>query len=253
MLGAPPAFVLSQDQTLNLIILKLLYRSNKLFSEQLWRFVQIALLLWITCLDFQKKSGFSFIRIYCLIFKFLVKSHLISHSSYWRISSDSSIGKISLSWKAVSFVTALLLYHAVSFLSRGFLKFFEKVFWGSFQLLNKLFIALHKLFPSGLCIDTIFKLHSRSIRAFWVRVSRDSLSIIPPGEGFVNGFLRIWRDGQKRRNLEWEFVEMALYPSGKRSKKFRSSLFRNVSVHIVPRSGTQNIVQKEKVAVSGVL
>ena len=31
MLGAPPAFVLSQDQTLNLIILKLLYRSNKLF------------------------------------------------------------------------------------------------------------------------------------------------------------------------------------------------------------------------------
>ena len=195
MLGAPPAFVLSQDQTLNLIILKLLYRSNKLFSEQLWRFVQIALLLWITCLDFQKKSGFSFIRIYCLIFKFLVKSHLISHHSYWRISSDSSIGKISLSWKAVSFVTALLLYHAVSFLSRGFLKFFEKVFWGSFQLLNKLFIVLHKLFPSGLCIDTIFKLHSRSIRTFWVRVSRDSLSIIPPEERFVNGFLRIWRDG----------------------------------------------------------
>ena len=128
MLGAPPAFVLSQDQTLNLIVLKLLYRSNKLFSEQLWRFVQIALLLWITCLDFQKKSGFSFIRIYCLIFKFLVKSHLISHHSYWRISSDSSIGKISLSWKAVSFVTALLLYHAVSFLSRGFLKFFWKSF-----------------------------------------------------------------------------------------------------------------------------
>ena len=29
--------------------------------------------------------------------------------------------------------------------------------------------------------------------------------------------------------------------------------FRNVPVHIVPRSGTQNIVQKEKVAVSGVL
>ena len=163
MLGAPPAFVLSQDQTLNLIILKLLYRSNKLFSEQLWRFVQIALLLWITCLDFQKKSGFSFIRIYCLIFKLLVKSHLISHSSYWRISLDSSIGKISLSWKAVSFVTALLLYHAVSFLSRGFLKFFEKNFWGSFQLLNKLLVALHKLFPSGLCIDTIFKLLDRRL------------------------------------------------------------------------------------------
>ena len=169
MLGAPPAFVLSQDQTLNLIVLKLLYRSNKLFSEQLWRFVQIALLLWITCLDFQKKSGFSFIRIYCLIFKFLAKSHLISHSSYWRISSDSSIGKISLSWKAVSFVdsrclaTALLLYHVVSFLSRGFLKFFEKVFWGSFQLLNKLFVSLHKLFPSGLCIDTIFKLLDRRL------------------------------------------------------------------------------------------
>ena len=133
MLGAPPAFVLSQDQTLNLIILKLLYRSNKLFSEQLWRFVQIALLLWITCLDFQKKSGFSFIRIYCLIFKFLVKSHLISHHSYWRISSDSSIGKISLSWKAVSFVTALLLYHAVSFLSRGFLKFLKKFFKEAFS------------------------------------------------------------------------------------------------------------------------
>ena len=80
MLGAPPAFVLSQDQTLNLIVLKLLYRSNKLFSEQLWRFVQIALLLWITCLDFQKKSGFSFIRIYCLIFKFLAKS--LSQFSY---------------------------------------------------------------------------------------------------------------------------------------------------------------------------
>ena len=29
--------------------------------------------------------------------------------------------------------------------------------------------------------------------------------------------------------------------------------FRNVPVHIVQRSGTQNIVQKEKVAVSGVL
>ena len=27
--------------------------------------------------------------------------------------------------------------------------------------------------------------------------------------------------------------------------------FRNVPVHIVPRSGTQNIVQKEKVTVSG--
>ena len=80
MLGAPPAFVLSQDQTLNLIVLKLLYRSNKLFSEQLWRFVQIALLLWITCLDFQKKSGFSFIRIYCLIFKFLAK--FLSQFSY---------------------------------------------------------------------------------------------------------------------------------------------------------------------------
>ena len=132
MLGAPPAFVLSQDQTLNLIILKLLYRSNKLFSEQLWRFVQIALLLWITCLDFQKKSGFSFIRIYCLIFKFLVKSHLISHHSYWRISSDSSIGKISLSWKAVfrdSFVIISCRFLFVKRFFEVFLKkFFEKAF-----------------------------------------------------------------------------------------------------------------------------
>ena len=127
MLGAPPAFVLSQDQTLNLIILKLLYRSNKLFSEQLWRFVQIALLLWITCLDFQKKSGFSFIRIYCLIFKFLVKSHLISHSSYWRISSDSSIGKISLSWKAVFRDSFVIISCRFLFVKR----FFE-VFWKSF-------------------------------------------------------------------------------------------------------------------------
>ena len=127
MLGAPPAFVLSQDQTLNLIILKLLYRSNKLFSEQLWRFVQIALLLWITCLDFQKKSGFSFIRIYCLIFKFLVKSHLISHHSYWRISSDSSIGKISLSWKAVFRDSFVIISCRFLFVKR----FFE-VFWKSF-------------------------------------------------------------------------------------------------------------------------
>ena len=162
MLGAPPAFVLSQDQTLNLIILKLLYRSNKLFSEQLWRFVQIALLLWITCLDFQKKSGFSFIRIYCLIFKFLVKSHLISHHSYWRISSDSSIGKISLSWKAVFRDSFVIISCCFLFVKR-FLKFFEKVFWGSFQLLNKLFATLHKLFPSGLCIDTIFKLLDRRL------------------------------------------------------------------------------------------
>ena len=132
MLGAPPAFVLSQDQTLNLIILKLLYRSNKLFSEQLWRFVQIALLLWITCLDFQKKSGFSFIRIYCLIFKFLVKSHLISHSSYWRISSDSSIGKIlfrgrpSLSWQLCYYIMPFPFCQEVfwSFLK----KFFEEAF-----------------------------------------------------------------------------------------------------------------------------
>ena len=194
MLGAPPAFVLSQDQTLNLIVLKLLYRSNKLFSEQLWRFVQIALLLWITCLDFQKKSGFSFIRIYCLIFKFLVKSP--TNQRFVRL---------------LSFVTALLLYHAVSFLSRGFLKFFEKVFWGSFQLLNKLFVSLHKLFPSGLCIDTIFKLHSRSIRAFWVRVSRDSLSIIPPEERFVNGFLRIWRCEQKLKPHWQNFTRKHLY------------------------------------------
>ena len=127
MLGAPPAFVLSQDQTLNLIILKLLYRSNKLFSEQLWRFVQIALLLWITCLDFQKKSGFSFIRIYCLIFKFLVKSHLISHHSYWRISLDSSIGKISLSWKAVFRDSFVIISCRFLFVKR----FFE-VFWKSF-------------------------------------------------------------------------------------------------------------------------
>ena len=194
MLGAPPAFVLSQDQTLNLIILKLLYRSNKLFSEQLWRFVQIALLLWITCLDFQKKSGFSFIRIYCLIFKFLAKSQLIS-----LVPTDESVWILLLErflfHGRLSFVTALLLYHAVSFLSRGFLKFFEKVFWGSFQLLNKLFIEPHKLFSIGLCIDTIFKLFDRRLTRFWTRVSRDSLSIIPPGERFVNGFLRIWRDG----------------------------------------------------------
>ena len=194
MLGAPPAFVLSQDQTLNLIILKLLYRSNKLFSEQLWRFVQIALLLWITCLDFQKKSGFSFIRIYCLIFKFLAKSQLTS-----LVPTDESVRILLLERflfrGRLSFVTALLLYHAVSFLSRGFLKFFEKVFWGSFQLLNKLFIEPHKLFPSGLCIDTIFKHLDRRSTEVWTRVSRDSLSIIPLHKRFVNGFFAIWRDG----------------------------------------------------------
>ena len=194
MLGAPPAFVLSQDQTLNLIILKLLYRSNKLFSEQLWRFVQIALLLWITCLDFQKKSGFSFIRIYCLIFKFLAKSQLTS-----LVPTDESVRILLLERflfrGRLSFVTALLLYHAVSFLSRGFLKFFEKVFWGSFQLLNKLFIEPHILFSIGLCIDTIFKHLDRRSTEVWTRVSRDSLSIIPPPERFVNGFFAIWRDG----------------------------------------------------------
>ena len=71
---------------------------------------------------------------------------------------------------------------------------------------------------------------------------------------------------------------MALYPSGKRAKKFRSILFKglwvsrgqsppftqetdihsfsrlkSVPVLVVLRSKTQNIVQKEKVAVSGVL
>ena len=194
MLGAPPAFVLSQDQTLNLIILKLLYRSNKLFSEQLWRFVQIALLLWITCLDFQKKSGFSFIRIYCLIFKFLVKSHLISHHSYWRISSDSSIGKISLSWKAVSFVTALLLYHAVSFLSRGFWSFLKKFFEEAFSFSTNFSPHFTNSFHQD-CASIQFSSFSIAVwPEVWTRVSRDSLSIIPPEERFVNGFLRIWRD-----------------------------------------------------------
>ena len=184
MLGAPPAFVLSQDQTLNLIILKLLYRSNKLFSEQLWRFVQIALLLWITCLDFQKKSGFSFIRIYCLIFKFLAK--FLSQFSY-----ESKV-RLEVTVFRDSFV---IISCRFLFVKRFFEVFFEKVFWGSFQLLNKLLVALHKLFPSGLCIDTIFKLLDRRLTKVWTRVSRDSLSIIPPGERFVNGFLRIWRDG----------------------------------------------------------
>ena len=199
MLGAPPAFVLSQDQTLNLIILKLLYRSNKLFSEQLWRFVQIALLLWITCLDFQKKSGFSFIRLYGLIFKFLVK--FLSQFSYEP--------KVRL--EVTVFRDSFVIISCRFLFVKRFLKFFEKVFWGSFQLLNKLFIALHKLFPSGLCIDTIFKLHSRSIRTFWVRVSRDSLSIIPPGERFVNGFLRIWRDEQKLKSHWQDFTRKHLY------------------------------------------
>ena len=183
MLGAPPAFVLSQDQTLNLIILKLLYRSNKLFSEQLWRFVQIALLLWITCLDFQKKSGFSFIRIYCLIFKFLCE---ISLTSFLLITQ---FGSCCLSWQLCYYIMPF------PFCQEVFWSFLKKFFWGSFRLLNKLFIEPHKLFSIGLCIDTIFKLLDRRSTRFWTRVSRDSLSIIPPWARFVNDFLRIWRDG----------------------------------------------------------
>ena len=120
MLGAPPAFVLSQDQTLNLIILKLLYRSNKLFSEQLWRFVQIALLLWITCLDFQKKSGFSFIRIYCLIFKFLVK--LPSYRQLFHITYESEIRSVAVFRDSFVIISCRFL----------FVKRFFEVFWKSF-------------------------------------------------------------------------------------------------------------------------
>ena len=120
MLGAPPAFVLSQDQTLNLIILKLLYRSNKLFSEQLWRFVQIALLLWITCLDFQKKSGFSFIRIYCLIFKLLVKSP--SYRQLFHIAYESEIRSVAVFRDSFVIISCRFL----------FVKRFFEVFWKSF-------------------------------------------------------------------------------------------------------------------------
>ena len=130
MLGAPPAFVLSQDQTLNLILLKH-QKCYNLNTQNNSDDVIIALLFelllnWIP----KRNPGFvhSHIR-YCLIFKFPFRHRSLS------------VFRESLS------VTALLLYHVVFGLSSTFLKFFEKVFSGSCRFLPNFSANSKKFLP----------------------------------------------------------------------------------------------------------
>ena len=60
MLGAPPAFVLSQDQTLNVDRIKTFEKTkdSNLFSEQLWRCFHRLMFLRNYFIGFLKESGF---------------------------------------------------------------------------------------------------------------------------------------------------------------------------------------------------
>ena len=153
MLGAPPAFVLSQDQTLNLILLKRQKDVIIIYSEQLWR-CNHRFVVWITFnLDSQKKSGFRSFA-YSILFNFQVS--FMSNRSALKLSFESlSVGSRRL-------VTAYLLYHTVFRLSSTFLKLFWKSFFRKLSLPAKLFSNLHKVLASRLTSDTIFKLLCRS-------------------------------------------------------------------------------------------
>ena len=106
VLGAPPAFVLSQDQTLNVDRIKISHRENLIIlSEQLWRCFHRLMFLRNYFIGFLKESGF--VRFaHSILFNFQVP-----HLRYRRPVCV-----------AVS-LTAYLFYHIFFHLSRGFLKF----------------------------------------------------------------------------------------------------------------------------------
>ena len=113
MLGAPPAFVLSQDQTLNVDHIKIPIKENLIIlSEQLWRCFHRLMFLRNYFLESLKRkipgSFVSHIR-YCLIFKLLI----------------SATGKPVRD--AVS-LTAYLFYTAFSICQEVFENFFSEVF-----------------------------------------------------------------------------------------------------------------------------
>ena len=128
MLGAPPAFVLSQDQTLNLIILKLLYRSNKLFLRTTLticsnRFVALNYLF-----GFSKE-----IRVFVhshILFNFQAPCEISFDLTQFLLTNQFGF----FYWKDFSFMEGRLFRDSFVIIScrflfvKRFLKFFEKVF-----------------------------------------------------------------------------------------------------------------------------
>ena len=139
VLCTPPAFILSQDQTLECWYLNNDLSSIKSISE-LW-FSSLTFLEWIVLLLFDKRNC----RDSTLI------SHLSSFVQFLMLFNFQGSGACLLRFLSPR-STAYLLYHIQLRLSRGFLKFFKNFFslflqkLHTFALFHATFIFYHIFF-----------------------------------------------------------------------------------------------------------
>ena len=168
MLGAPPAFVLSQDQTLNVDRIKISEKENLIIlSEQLWRCFHRLMFLRNYFIGFLKESGF--VRFaHSILFNFQVP-HLSLPARPVRV--------------AVS-LTAYLFYHSFF----PFVKRFLKISFRKFSKRSAL-LSFRKGFQSPLDLGFIWGSVSGG-----VTLSRGDLLILPHAGAFVN------RKNELRRN-----------------------------------------------------
>ena len=124
VLGTPPAFVLSQDQTLNKIFLP--YPQVRLKSFIKFFFDSITQILFITVfITLRKKRE----PLLVMLYNFQCSISLFKREFYFTTnrSNCQDFFALFIRFLATVFVTAYLIYHKLPLLSRLFLKKIQKI------------------------------------------------------------------------------------------------------------------------------